>query len=283
MSRQIIRGGSYLSQLRSFYINVNHKSENINIYHCCVQKTGSQWIKAMLWDLMTYQYCGLKPHSFQGRRLKSDGRRSVTEPIEIDPFPENTIVSSLYMTYENYLRISKEKPHKTFFVMRDPRDLVVSWYFSTKNSHIIKKDPSRGLYQAREKLNHLSERDGLLYTIDSLHERGKFALLSTWAEGARKDNDVLMVRFEDLTARDNFLTFRNLFNYLDIQMPDVALRDLIHAYSFERLTGRKRGVENRNSHLRSGTSGDWKHYFDDVVEKRFRDVTGNLLEQLDYI
>jgi hypothetical protein len=53
----------------------------------------------------------------------------------VEPFPPRSIVTHLYVTYDTYLSIPKPEKYKTFFVMRDPRDLVVSWYFSAKYSH----------------------------------------------------------------------------------------------------------------------------------------------------
>lgn len=275
--RFIVKLQTFTSRVRNFFVPVVHRSSNVNVYHCGVQKTGSQWIKSMLSDLTTYRYSGLMLHHYKARRIKNRLTR-----IDMDhPFPAKNFVSTLYFTYENFQNIPKNKAYKVFFVMRDPRDLVVSWYFSAKQNHIVKNDPKRGLYQHRKALNELSLDDGLIYTIDSFKERGIYELLRSW-KAATDDPNVMIVRFEDLTAEDNFGCFRQLFDFIDVTMPDDQLRDLIDAYSFRRLTGRKPGTQDTNSHLRSGTSGGWRKYFNNEILKRFDEAAGDLISELGY-
>jgi hypothetical protein len=162
--------------------------------------------------------------------------------------------------------------------MRDPRDITVSWYFSSKCSHVAVGDIPR----IRKDLKKLSRRDGLIYTIHHLNDFGLYAALGSWPDGVETDHDVMLVRYEDLVAAHNFEVFKKLFSHLDIRMPDRVLADLINAYSFKRLSGRKRGRENRQSHLRKGKSGDWRNHFDDEIEREFQKVTGDLVERAGY-
>ena len=134
----------------------------------------------------------------------------------------------------------------------------------------------------RQDLKKSSHRDGLIYTINQLADSGLYAALGSWPDAAESDRDVMLVRYEDLVAPRNLDTFRQLFSHLDIRMPDRVLADLINGYSFRRLSGRNRGRENRQSHLRKGKSGDWRNHFDDKIEKEFRKVTGDLVEKAGY-
>lgn len=52
---------------------------------------------------------------------------------------------------------------------------------------------------------------------------------------------------------------------------------------FEKYSGgRKKGLENPNSHYRKGIAGDWINYFDDTTISHFKQVTKDLLEVLGY-
>lgn len=47
--------------------------------------------------------------------------------------------------------------------------------------------------------------------------------------------------------------------------------------SVERLSGRAKGVEDRNVHYRKGVAGDWRNYFTDEVHQFSDDKAGDLV------
>jgi hypothetical protein len=53
--------------------------------------------------------------------------------------------------------------------------------------------------------------------------------------------------------------------------------------TFERLTGRKKGQENRNTHLRKGVPGDWVNHFEPVHIRAFKNRYNDLLLKLGYV
>lgn len=163
--------------------------------------------------------------------------------------------------------------------MRDPRDLVVSLYFSVKVSH-----PTIGtISEQRENLIRLGKEEGLCNVIDRMAARGEFRALRSWAKIAPDDKNLAAFRYEDLTDSNQFATWRRLFAHCDIQMPDAQLRQLLERNSFAELThGRERGSEDVSAHLRRGVAGDWKNHFTPVVEKKFQAVTGRLVDELGY-
>jgi hypothetical protein len=124
--------------------------------------------------------------------------------------------------------------------------------------------------------------DGMIYTIDWLREFGFFSALSSWIDADATDPKVLSVRFEDLITHSGQLAFQRLFTHCDIRLPRRMLSGLLYDYSFERLSGRKRGDEDNLSHYRKGNIGDWKDYFDDRITAKFREVAGDLVEHLGY-
>lgn len=257
---------------------MKHESTFVNIYHCCVQKTGSQWVKAMLSDWETYRYSGLTVFNYRKSRPGGGYARKITDMGFTEPFPGDTIVTPLYTDFGNYSAIPKPERYRVFFVMRDPRDLVVSWYFSVRYSHAL----MGRVPEHREVLNRLSVADGMLYSIEYLHDYGLFVALESWIDAPKRDPNVLLLRFEDMTARDNLGVFEELLLHCDIHMPEKALSALLQNYSFERLAGRKRGKEDRTSHYRRGIPGDWKNYFNSMIMARFEEVTGDLAVRLGY-
>ena len=245
---------------------VSHRSDLTNIYHCCVHKTGSQWIRKILSDRRTFMYTGLRPYHYQSR-LKNGDRRDIKDRTFVEPFPRRTIVSPIYINYEHFHKMPKPERHKAFFIWRDPRDVLVSWYFSTKISH-----PNKQSDVHRDHLRSVSESDGLAYGIDLLKSRGLFDALSSWQ--AANDPHVIVVRYEDLVGESAPGEFRRLFNHLEIPFPDEILAQLLDDYSFKKLSGRKQGEEDTSSKFRKGIAGDWKNHFDGGLSRKFAEAIG---------
>ena len=271
------RVGSRLRDAGRHLVPVREHSSAINIYHCCVHKTASQWLRKIFDDVETWRYSGLHAYHYQTEmRGGFDGRR-LSERSFDESFPEGTIVSPLYLDHPNYARIPKPDDHRTFFVSRDPRDVLVSWYFSTRYSH----GKMGNVSEMRGSLERCSEREGLCLMIEHLERFGLFGSLASWIAAAR-DGNVHLVRFEELTGAAKLPIFAGLFRHLDIRMPEGVLAGVLDRYSFARLAGRTQGEEDQRSHYRKGTPGDWENHFDDQVARRFEQAAGDLVGELGY-
>jgi Sulfotransferase domain len=255
-----------------------HQSAYTNIFHCCIWKTGSRWLRKVLADRRTFRRSGLQTYRYHDEVPGGADYRPLNERSFEQAFPTRTIVTPLYIDFENYRGIPKPTLSRAFFVIRDPRDVLVSWYFSIRHSH-----PSVGVVEGvRDVLDGKSMNDGLLYCIDALEEKGVFPALRSWSAAAAED-DVKLVRFEELVGPDSLHVFQDLFTYCDIKMTDAVLKGLLEDYSFERLSGgRKRGEENRSSNYRKGTPGDWRDFFDSSIHAKFKQATRDLVDLLGY-
>lgn len=277
---QLVRT-NVVARIKKSKLWLKYSSTSDNIYHCCVHKTASQWVKSILGDARIQKYSNLSlylPDAEERRILGGYNLRESETELTIQACPLRTIAGSLHINFENFLAIPKPEHYKAFFVTRDPRDIVVSWYFSSKYSHILNKE----VFKNRQKLNESSIEDGLLYSIEHLNNYGLFQALKSWIVAPQKDNNILIFKFEKLTLSNNFQAFKTLFEHCDIRIPDKVLSQLLQDYSFEKLSGRKQGQENKTSHFRKGVSGDWKNYFNDTILEKFYQATGNLTEKLGY-
>ena len=249
---------------------VVRRSPYTNVYHCCTQRTASQWLRSVFSDPIVYRYTGLRvfPYDELGLRYASfDG-----------PLPERTFAAHLYVSYPVYLAIPKPDTYKAFFVMRDPRDAVVSWYYAARYSH----RPVDPIPRMRAHLQGLDPSEGQRYVIDRLAEWGSFDVQRSWVGAAEGGDRVRLFRYEDL-ARDNRSFLRDLFDYLDVWMPKQAFARLCDRRGFAVHTGgRSQGEEDPQAHYRKGVAGDWRTHFDQATMDHFRRVTGDLLTVLGY-
>lgn len=277
LSKTRLRLRDAVTSLRRVLATPSVEPTVANVFHCCVHKTGSQWVKRILGDPELYQLTGLKTYEYQADMPGQHDPRRVDDRSFASPFPLSTIVSPIYIDYHNYRDIPKRGVTRGFFVSRDPRDIVVSWYFSQRYSHGLMGDTGK----VRRKLGDLDKSDGMTYAIRFLDEFGVFRAQRSWIEAS--DPTVLFVRFEDLIGPDSLTWFLRIFDHCEMKTVDVeTARRLLDRYAFEKLSGRSRGDENVLTHFRKGVSGDWRNHFDQQASDVFHEVTGDLVELLGY-
>jgi hypothetical protein len=201
---------------------------------------------------------------------------------------------------------------RAFHVIRDPRDILVSAYFSHRDSH-----PTKGLdhMQAhRERLQAVPEEEGLLLEMDFSGE--ELRQLGAWDYDRP---EILEVKMEELSTR-TYDTLLAVFRHLGLlaeREPDRAVEHmatlghqlanrLSHRRGLSRLRhrrpataglvlgtafrtrfesragGRKAGQEDPSSHYRKGVAGDWVNHFTPAHAEAFEERFGDLLPRLGY-
>lgn len=248
-----------------------------NIYHCCVQKTASQWVKRILSDRVVFKGCRMTVLD-PGINFIGD----VQKRAELKKsFPSQTIISPLYILYEDFEKIGKPPGYRAFYVMRDPRDLLISYYFSTRFSH------ADNPYVAKQRaiLSKMDNNEALSYFIEKINNEHNqmYNGMRTWYTAGKKEKGVMVFRYEDLTGPEQIKHFIKLFEHLDFNFPVEKIKKLLKKHNFRILAkGREPGIEDRNSHYRKGISGDWKNYFTEKHKTAFKKAAGQLLIDLDY-
>lgn len=257
---------------------VRRRAASVNLYHCCVHKTASQWLRALLSDRRVFRYCGLEPYSYEAHLPGGADLRPLTERRFAAPFPERTIVSPLYVDFEGFASLPKPARYRAFFVPRDPRDLVVSMYFSWRYSH----PPMGEIPRLRAELEGMDEQAGYRYTAETMAAAGEFDALASWAQAGERDPNVRIFSYEELTGPQGATALQQLFAHLGIELPARTFAALVADHAFERVAGRPRGEEDPRAHNRAGVAGDWRRRFDAGTAAHVEQVTGGLAAALGY-
>jgi len=212
-----------------------------------------------------------------------------------------------FIAYANadYKYVKQLRNYRGFHVVRDPRDIIVSAYFSHKHSHATHAWPELIAY--REKLQAADQDEGLHMEIEFRKEQ--FEEMMSWPE---QDPNVLEFKMEDLT-QNPFQLYIEIFRYLELldtsdygpykrtqffvtkilrkieQKTGLSLPFAMDLFPVERLLGvvwdndfsrksggRKPGQEDINKHLRKGVPGDWMNHLKDdhvaAINERYSDV-----------
>jgi len=123
------------------------------------------------------------------------------------------------------------------YVVRDPRDVMVSYYHYRKNIKSI--DDSTNLHQFI-KLN-----------------------LPQWVEHVNEwiDRSNSVIRYED-AINDLHACLNKLCGDLGVTVDEYVITEAEYQFSFKNMSGRERGVSDDSSFFRKGVVGDWKTYLD---------------------
>lgn len=237
-----------------------------NIYHCCIQKSASQWFVTFFSDPIIWKYTRLMPYNPHENFIRQNADFEMLTHI-----PTGVIVSPLYIGYKDFAKIPKPLNYKAFCVIRDPRDLIVSNYFSLKYSH-----PAYNPYivDMREKLHQMTQDEGMMMCINTL-SKGILSFFSEWLQ--QKDDSVKIFRFEDIFGIQQEATFQQLLEHCDCTIPENVLHMLLNKYCFKNITGRSTGDENITSHYRKGTANSWQDYFSEPHKAAFKERLGQIL------
>ena len=224
------------------------------VFHCCVQKTASQWFGRIFRDHLFWQctrLCVADPHrDFFWNEQGADALLSSAKGV---------VVSPVYARAKVFASNRIHSGGSVFFVKRDPRDIVVSLFFSTKFSH-----PSTpAIARARAELAKLSEQDGMRAMLQR-HLPWVSDVVAEWSRAEQETaGRIRCFKYEDLFGERQKETFAALMQHCDLHIADDALYALLDKHSFRAITGRAQGQGVQSSHFRKGTSGEWREHFTD--------------------
>ena len=243
------------------------RSRDNTIYHCCIQKSGSQWFKKIFSDKIIWQQNKLLLHDPTTNFITED--QKILQKLK--KLPKDILISPLYIRYSEFDKLHKPDIYKAFYIARDPRDLIISNYFSLKYSH----DPYHPyILKMREKLNSISQDDGITDIINSF-TAGTKKTLDGWYK--QKSKNIKLIRFEDIFGAKQFNVFSDLLNHCNINISATDVKFLLEKYSFKNISGRKQGSEDIKHHYRKGIPGDWKNHFTNQHKDLFKNLSSNLL------
>lgn len=224
------------------------------VFHISQWKAGSQWVQNVFRHAVPERF--IEPSvDFSHGHFDQPVRRGM-------------VYSPLYIHHERFNSTpAAAMDHRKFVVIRDLRDILVSWHKSLLKSH----ETNDIIEVHRQKLAGMTVEEGLLYLMSHRHFYGLAMVALSWTR-----SNEWVVRYEDLVAEEQGM-FRRIFEHCGIELPPERLEEAVRMCSFETVTGRKRGQEAAGSHQRRGVAGDWRNHFTKAVTHEFKIRFGHLL------
>lgn len=174
-------------------------------------------------------------------------------------------------------------PKRTIYMIRDPRDIVVSHY------HKLLPDPASAAQSPQARfcdapLTHENVRENLPGYVRFLFE-GEQPAAMPMDRHFRKARalGLYTARYEDMLERGEE-TLTGIVERLASKPADAGrIRDVMDQNTFERHTGRKPGEEDSGAKVaRKGIAGDWRNQFTHEAALAFDRYAGDLLIETGY-
>lgn len=167
----------------------------------------------------------------------------------------------------------KEKKPKIIYVLRNPKDVVVSYFsFTTK---FFKGTPFNGTFEDFSRL-----------FIEGKVASGPWCSHVTEAWKMRNESHVLFLTYEDL-QRDPYKNVKEIATFLDKPVTDEQASALVKHCSFDNMKQNNSvnfdwlkdiGVANKDvQFMRKGKVGDWKNHLSEDIAKKFDDMVATKL------
>ncbi len=155
---------------------------------------------------------------------------------------------------------------KFIHIVRDGRDAAVSGWFHNLR---IAQDWTLKYYGS---LGAYAKEYAELWVAD-LAEVQKFM--------DHHPGRVFQIRYKDLSANTEEMLGK-VFAFLGVETSQPLLSQCKKAASFEMLSGRKPGQENRSSFFRKGVPGDWRNHLGAAEHEAFMQVAGEWLNRFGF-
>ncbi|MCM3719147.1 sulfotransferase domain-containing protein [Fictibacillus phosphorivorans] len=171
---------------------------------------------------------------------------------------------------------------KVIFLVRDPRDVVISYYF-----HLIK-------YYYKGDKSKLSFDTFFNRFMDGKYGPGQWnSYVEGWIDNQKNiKNGLLLVRYEDL-LKDTGKEVERILEFLELKRSQKEIEDAIQWASFDNmraleqkqkmyLNGTK-NVDEKMPFVRSGKVNGWKSFLSDEQQKRMEKEFNKALRKLGYL
>jgi hypothetical protein len=229
-------------------------------------KSGNTWLKFMLIHLLS------------GREADFDDDSTVIADVGSHR-PTPSVLpggARLIKSHEPYSGPQKRFYRKAIYLIRDGRDVAVSYYYT-----LIRRGLYEGDFGPFLRLFLAGGVDG----YGPWHEH-----VESWlASPLREDGSLLVLKYEDF-LKEPVESVSSAMRFLGVPVARERAEETILKYSAERMRERERVSRFHEKKkrrdimfVRTAESGDWSRTFKAEDEQLFEQASGDLLRRLGYV
>lgn len=270
MTNKIILVFKRLFQRNNKYIKKN-SYKNIEIYPDDVflvsyPKSGSTWLRFLIGNYLSDNKCNF------------DNCHLIIPDIHYNPeqclYVHNPRIMKSHFPFSAHFMTHKYP--KVIYIVRDGRDVAVSYYY-----YLLRTGKIQNNFSFDEYISMFNDGKIDNFSNWSIH-------INSWMD--YMTDNFLIVRYEDLKKDTNDSLLKVLF-FLGFDIDQKRIKKAVEASQFENM---KRLDRNRTSFIkdipdksipfvREGKSGGWVNFFNDKLHDDFLYVHSTALKRLGYI
>lgn len=213
-------------------------------------KSGNTWICYLISYSLNAEYddldeIGVHPKDPYQRKYVKGG------------FDHRSYQSELGQVLKTHRLRPETNGEKVVYIVRDPRDVMISFYFYLNNF--------------QNKSQNIS-----MYEFIKKHMPDWKRHVTEWLDKADT-----IIKYEDVSANTP-AALDKAFKSIGISIEMPILEQAEEIFNFNKLSNRKKGEEDKSSFFRKGIVGDWKNHFDNSEKELLKELVGDLLIKLGY-
>jgi hypothetical protein len=253
----------------NFKSALNYKASDDDLFIVSYPKCGSTWTQHIIYLIL-----------HNGVPLPKDGKMGECVPFletvgseAVEKIPSPRVIK----THLSYDFIPKNPNAKYIFIIRNPKDCLVSFYYHT-----------RGFIDAYKYADGKFDDYFELFINGEVDYGDYFDHLLSWYPHV-SDKNVLFLTYESMKQdpKANIVLIANFMGkkYADLLLTDDILENVIKYSNVSEMKKnddrwyRTRRVEN-TQFVRKGVIGDWRNHFSDDQSKRFDEKINQRLENI---
>ncbi len=225
-------------------------------------KTGNVWIKNLL--AKTYDLTIL-------RKVPAITPAALAEHIEKGLFPANSIFHQHFRPVKRFFELADSVGAHLVTTIRHPYDVFISQYYYVQNFSELFVPGSQLHFMIGKPIDHPEIIAYLQRTDRGFGDRILQAV--NWLESGRS----IVTRYEDLVA-DTPLELERI----SAQIKPVHAKKIGKAVDASRADKMRRKNRTLATHIRKGTSGDWRNHLTAAHLEAINSAHGQLIERLGY-
>jgi hypothetical protein len=171
--------------------------------------------------------------------------------------------------FPQYLKEFNLSGFKKILLIRDPRDIVVSHYYSMKKSHTVPQgEVGQKLLELRDELAHTEVDEYVLKKAPGFKN-----ILKNY--GIIEDEKFKLFRYEDIIFNKQEWV-QNILDFLGLELPEDRVKAIAAKHDIFP------SAENQNTHIRKVTPGDYKNKLKPETIEQLNDCFKEVLEKYGY-
>jgi len=238
-------------------------------------KSGNTWLCFLLAYCLNAEYDDIDAPGIHP--TKAEQRRYVKGGLAHTSYQNQ--VGKILKTHQLKQKFSTEP---LVYLVRDGRDVMVSYYFF-KNNYLYARNSSsvkKYLLQIRNLINSNFQTTAEYQDFSNFLRQYS----DEWVNHTSlylQHPPTAVIRYEDLKTAPE-ATLNKLFEKLEVQVTSDIIQQALAIFDFQRLSQRQEGEEDPSSFFRKGIVGDWQNHFSPEDLQFFQQRAAKIMTQLGY-